>query len=87
MVQSESATLIYKYFVLLIFLIMILLAYIVTNSLIETSIEQRQYENAMLRILGWNNKYIILVTVIKSTLFNIIPGAILGLAIASTITS
>lgn len=41
----------------------------------------------MLRILGWNKKYIVIVTIIKSTLFNIIPGAIIGLKISSWITS
>lgn len=71
---------------MLIFLIMIFLAFIVSNSLIQTSIEQRQYESAMLRILGWNNKYIIIVTILKSIIFNIIPGAVLGLYIASWIT-
>ena len=40
----------------------------------------------MLRILGWNNKYIIIVTVLKSLFYHIIPGATIGLTIASTIT-
>lgn len=79
MVRSASATMMYKNFVMLIFLIMIFLAFIVSNSLIQTSIEQRQYESAMLRILGWNNKYIIIVTIMKSILFYIIPGAVIGL--------
>ena len=41
----------------------------------------------MLRILGWNKKYIVIVTILKSVLFTIIPGATLGLVIAEKITS
>ena len=66
---------------------MIFLAYIVSKSLIQTSVEQKEYENAMLRILGWNKKYIVIVTILKSVLFTIIPGATLGLVIAEKITS
>jgi len=64
---------------------MIFLAFIVSNSLIQTSIDQKQYESAMLRILGWNKKYIVIVTILKSLLFNILPGATMGLLIASKI--
>lgn len=49
--------------------------------------EQKEYENAMLRILGWNKKYIVIVTILKSVLFTIIPGATLGLVIAEKITA
>jgi hypothetical protein len=42
---------------------------------------------AMLRILGWNKKYIVIVTILKSVLFTIVPGATLGLLIAAKITA
>lgn len=86
MVNSEFVTMMYQYSVLLIFFIMIFLAYIVSKSLIQTSVEQKEYESAMLRILGWNKKYIVIVTILKSTLFTIIPGATVGLLIAQRIT-
>lgn len=40
----------------------------------------------MLRILGWNNRYIIIVTILKSLFYHIIPGATIGLLFASYIT-
>lgn len=85
LINSQFVTLMYQYSVLLIFFIMIFLAFIVSNSLIQSSIDQKQYESAMLRILGWNKKYIVIVTILKSLLFNILPGATMGLLIASKI--
>lgn len=41
----------------------------------------------MLRILGWNNFYIVIVTIMKSLFYNIIPGTIIGLLISSYITN
>ena len=41
------------------------LAFIVANSLITNNLEEKTYENAMLRTLGWDKSNIVLVTLIK----------------------
>jgi hypothetical protein len=48
---------------------MLILALIVSHSLISSSIEDKTYENGMLRCLGWNNKYIALITIQKTLMF------------------
>ena len=58
------------------------LAYIVANSLIMNQIEDKTYENAMLRCLGWTKSNIVLVTIIKTTLFFIIPGYVLAIGLS-----
>ena len=50
------------------------LAFIVANSLITNNLEEKTYENAMLRTLGWDKSNIVLVTLIKTTIYFIIPG-------------
>tara|TARA_B110000285_G_C15070802_1_gene587807 strand:- start:1343 stop:1528 length:186 start_codon:yes stop_codon:yes gene_type:complete len=43
-----------KQFFLAVLICMLGLAFIVANSLIANQIEEKTYENAMLRTLGWN---------------------------------
>ena len=62
----------------MILVCMLGLAYIVANSLITNHLEEKTYENAMLRTLGWEKSYIVLVFFIKITLFFIIPGFMLA---------
>ena len=66
-------------FALLVLIIMILLAFIVSNSLMATSIEDKTYENAMLRTLGWSSTHIVFASVLKSVLMLMIPGGVIGL--------
>ena len=61
--KTKGITGMYQNFILLILLIMLILALIVSHSLTSSSIEDKTYENGMLRCLGWNNKYIALITV------------------------
>ena len=53
--QAEPMQGFFNSFALLVLIIMILLAFIVSNSLMTTSIEDKSYENAMLRTLGWSS--------------------------------
>jgi ABC-type lipoprotein release transport system permease subunit len=62
--------------------IMLFLGFIVTNQLVDNAINEKTYENAMLRCLGWNQGHVILTTVLKSILFQMVPGAILGIFLA-----
>jgi ABC-type antimicrobial peptide transport system permease subunit len=57
------------------------LAFIVANSLITNNLEEKTYENAMLRTLGWDKSNIVLVTLIKSTLYFIIPGFLIAITL------
>ena len=68
-------------FALLVLLIMVLLALIVSNSLMTTSIEEKSYENAMLRVLGWSSRHIVYATILKAVFMLMIPGAVIGLTI------
>lgn len=77
--QVEPMQGFFNSFALLVLVIMILLAFIVSNSLMTTSIEDKSYENAMLRTLGWSSKYIVFASVLKSVLMLMIPGGVLGL--------
>ena len=36
----------------------------------------------MLRTLGWNQSHIVLVTVMKAAIFQMVPGCVLGLYLA-----
>jgi ABC-type lipoprotein release transport system permease subunit len=49
--------------------IMLFLGLIVINQLIDNSIKEKTYENAMLRTLGWNQSHIVLVTIMKAAIF------------------
>jgi ABC-type antimicrobial peptide transport system permease subunit len=68
-------------FFILVLICMLGLAFIVANSLITNNLEEKTYENAMLRTLGWNQRNIVLITLIKSTLFFIIPGFIVAILV------
>ena len=57
------------------------LAFIVANSLITNNLEEKTYENAMLRTLGWDKSNIVLVTLIKTTIYFIIPGFIIAISL------
>ena len=69
-------------FLMMILLCMMGLAYVVANSLITNQIEDKTYENAMLRCLGWTKSSIVLVTIIKTTLFFIIPGYVSAIGLS-----
>jgi ABC-type lipoprotein release transport system permease subunit len=66
-------------FFLQILVCMLGLAFIVANSLITNNLEEKTYENAMLRTLGWDKSNIVLVTLIKTTIYFIIPGFIIAI--------
>ena len=51
------------------------LAFIVANSLITNNLEEKTYENAMLRTLGWDKSNIVLVTLIQTTIYFIMIKA------------
>lgn len=42
----------------------------------------KTYEHAMLRTLGWNQTHIVFITVLKATLFFVLPGLVSGVALA-----
>ena len=56
------------------------LAYIVIRSLITNQISEREYDNAMLRTLGWNKSHIVFQTGIKIFVMFVVPGFIVGMA-------
>ena len=62
------------------------LAYIVIRSLITNQISEREYENAMLRTLGWNKSHIVFQTSIKIFFMFIVPGFIVGMALSISTT-
>lgn len=64
---------------LLILVLMVFLAYLVINELINKSIQEKVYEHAMLRTLGWNQSHVVFITIIKGIMFFVIPGVIIGL--------
>ena len=64
---------------LLILILMVFLAYLVINELINKSIQEKVYEHAMLRTLGWNQSHVVFITIIKGVMFFVIPGVIVGL--------
>lgn len=68
-------------FFILVLICMLGLAFIVANSLITNNLEEKTYENAMLRTLGWDKSNIVLITLIKSTLFFIIPGFLIAITL------
>lgn len=53
---------------MLVLMIMLFLSSIVANTLMSNQIEDKTYENAMLRCLGWSNWHIVLLTIQKSVL-------------------
>ena len=62
--------------------IMLFLGLIVINQLIDNSIKEKTYENAMLRTLGWNQSHIVFVTLMKAAIFQMLPGCVIGLYLA-----
>ena len=58
------------------------LAYIVIRSLITNQIQEREYDNAMLRTLGWNKSHIVFQTGIKIVIMFVIPGFIVGMGMS-----
>lgn len=58
------------------------LSLIVSQTLIQNQINDKTYENAMLRCLGWTQHYIVAITFIKSFMFFILPAAVTGLLVA-----
>jgi predicted lysophospholipase L1 biosynthesis ABC-type transport system permease subunit len=69
-------------FLLLIMCMMVGLAYVVVKSLITNQISEREYDNAMLRTLGWNKSHIVCQTVIKMLFMFVIPGFIVGISLS-----
>ena len=65
---------------------MISLAFAVSTTLIGNQIKDKTYENAMLRCLGWTQQYIVSISILKISLFFIIPGGLSGLLIAYFLT-
>jgi ABC-type lipoprotein release transport system permease subunit len=60
-------------------LLIIALSLQVSNSLVSKSIDEKTYENAMLRCLGWNQTHVVLIILMKTLYFNVLPGLVLGL--------
>lgn len=63
---------------LLILVIMVFLAYIVINQLVRSLIQDKRYENAMLRTLGWRQVHIVVITVCKGIVYFVVPGTFIG---------
>ena len=51
---------------LAVFAFMVVFAYIVSNQIIQSYVEKKAYEYAMIRCLGWNEYKIIMLTVLKA---------------------
>ena len=67
-------------FMLMIVFFLCLISFILIYSLMQSDVEERTYEFAMLRTMGLRNKNLIVILLIQSMMFSI-PGLILGFTI------
>ena len=67
---------------LTVFGFMVVFAYIVSNQIIQSYIEKKAYEYAMIRCLGWNEYKIVMLTVLKANVIQIFPSLPIGMALA-----
>ena len=67
--------------IMFIMAIMVYLAYTVINQLISNQLNQKTFENAMLRCLGWQKSHIMLITLTKTLLFNSFPGLLAAILV------
>ena len=78
MKESGAIDGIIRSFALLVLLIMLFLASIVANSLMKSNLEDRSYENAMLRCLGWSSQNIVIMSILRYFLLIMVPGYCIG---------
>ena len=69
-------------FALLVLLIMLFLASIVANSLMKNNLEDRSYENATLRCLGWSSFNIVIMSLERYFFLMMVPGFLIGQLLA-----
>jgi ABC-type antimicrobial peptide transport system permease subunit len=67
-------------FMFMIVFFLCLISFILIYSLMQSDVEERTYEFAMLRTLGLKNKNLIVLLLIQSLMFSI-PGLLLGFII------
>lgn len=79
---SGPLTSIISTFLLLNTCFMVGLAYVVVRSLITNQISEREYDNAMLRTLGWNKSHIVCQLCIKMLVMFVVPGFIIGITLS-----
>ena len=65
-----------------VFTFMVVFAYIVSNQIIQSYVEKKSYEFAMIRCLGWNENKIVMLTVLKANVLQIFPALPIGMACA-----
>ena len=80
MQQMNIITHLLDNFLFMIVLFLCLISFILIFSLMQSDVEERTYEFAMLRTLGLRNRNLIVLLSIQAALFSL-PGLILGFII------
>lgn len=77
--MGKITNLIENFFFMVIFFLCVI-SFILIYSLMQSDVEERTYEFAMLRTMGMRNRNLMVILTIQATLFSI-PGLLLGMLI------